>query len=256
MPRTSSKEDLSQQADFVFQGTVKDVQGATASNVPGADKSIVVTVGRILQAPEPLRDYEGRNVTVQLAGRKKVKPGQEAIFYTSPTSWGEDVVVTSLGHEPVGKANASLRSAAALSDPYETLVNRDMKARFDSSDLVIFGKVKSVSLPPDAGSEKAAPSEHAPLWRDAEIEIQEVLKGRHPGKTVTVRFPSSEDRQWYDSPKFHVGQQGYIMLCKQEVKSRQGATHPDKLTEAYTALSPLDFQPPEVEDRIRRLGGV
>src|SRR5690348_15731589 len=134
MPRTSSKKDLSQQADFVFQGTVKELQSAPSPDLPLADKSIVVTVDHILQAPEHLRDYAGRNITVQLTGRKKVKTGQEAIFYTSPTGWGEDVVVTSLGHEPVGKASAGLRSAAAVSDPYESLVNRDLKARFDGSD--------------------------------------------------------------------------------------------------------------------------
>jgi hypothetical protein len=253
MSKTSSKKDLSQQADFVFQGTVKQINAATTADLPVTEQTTVVTVDRVIQAPEHLRDYEGKDITVQLTGRKKVKAGQEAIFFTNPIVWGEEIVVASLGQEAVGKANAGLRSVAATGNPYQTLLSRDRKARLDSSDLVIFGRVIGVSLPPDVDSEEELPSEHSPLWRDAEIAIQEVLKGSNPGKTVTVRFPSSEDRKWNDSPKFHVGQEGYMMLRKQEVKNQRIAGLANKSAEAYTALSPLDVQPPEEGEKIRRL---
>lgn len=256
MPAKSSNEELSQQADFVFEGTVKKVKAAAMSGVPVTDQTVVVTIDHIIRAPEHLGDYQGRNITVQLSGRRKVKIGQEAVFFTNPTTWGEDVAVTSLRQESVKKASTKLRSAAMSEDPVQNGVNRDTKARFDSSDLVIFGRVTGVSLPSGTDAEEEGTlSEHNPLWRDAEIEVQELIKGNNPGKTITVRFPSSEDIKWNNSPKFHVGQEGYIMLHKQEIKAQGATARVAKRTQTYTALSPLDVQPPEKGESLKMFVG-
>ena len=256
MPASSGKADLYQQADFVFEGTVKKVKASAKTDVSGAAQTAMITVDRIVHAPKLLADYEGKNIRVQLSGRGKVKVGQTALFYTNPSEWGEDMAVTSIGHEPVSKASNQRMSAVAAEDPYQSLVNRDTKERLDGSDLVILGLVTSVSLPDDA-SEQDSFREHDPLWRDAEIAIKEVVKGNHSGKTVTVRFPSSEDIKWNSSPKFHVGDEGYVLLRKEKVSSRRVAGKAaSKGTEAYTALSPLDFQPADKGDSLKQLAAV
>jgi len=256
MPASTNNEELSQQTNFIFEGTVKKVKAATMPGVPVTDQTAVVTVDQIIHAPEHLSEHQGRNITVQLSDRKKVKVGQQAVFFTNPTTWGEDVAVTALHHEPIKKISTKLRSAAMSDNPVQNLINRDMKARFDSSDLVIFGKVISVSLPSSTDAEaEGTISEHNPLWRDAEIEVQEVLKGNNPGKTIAVRFPSSEDIKWNDSPKFHVGQEGYFMLRKQEIKEQGTTARTAKSTQAFTALSPMDVQPPEKGESLKMFTG-
>jgi hypothetical protein len=257
MPASSGKADLYQQADFVFEGTVKKVNAGAKANVSAADQTAIVAVDRIVHAPKLLSDYEGKNITVRLSSQGKVKVGQTALFYTNPTEWGENIAVTSIGHQPLNKVSDKLsRSAIVSEDPYQALVNRDMKARLNSSDLVVFGKVTSVSLPSDAAAQELY-REHDPLWRDAEITIGEVVKGKYSGKTVTVRFPSSEDIKWNDSPKFHVGEEGYVLLRKQEIGGRRFAGKVAKKTaEAYTALSPLDFQPADKGDSLKQLAAI
>ena len=256
MPSRSSVEDLSRKANFVFHGRVKKLKAASMPGVNVTDRTAVVTVNEILHGPAILSGYAGKDITVQLSGRDKMKAGEEAVFFTNPTTYGESIQVESLGHHPVDAAAPALRAArGAKGDPVRTLANRDMKARFDGSDLVISGRVTSVSLPPGAEEEDeegGAVSEHDPLWRDAVIKVQAVHKGNHSGKDVVVRFASSEDVKWYASPKFHVGQEGYFMVRKERVKTRRGRCA--ETVEAYTALSPFDFQPSSDEGGINIAG--
>src|SRR2546423_14733376 len=90
MPTSSSVEELSRKADFVFDGTVKEVTGDTAS----------VTVSTVQNGTEALRGFEGQDVKVQLSGSQKLKAGQDATFFTKPTVYGETLEVESLGEVP------------------------------------------------------------------------------------------------------------------------------------------------------------
>lgn len=248
MPTSSSMEELSRKADFIFDGTVKEVKGKTAS----------VTVDAIQNGTEVLRGFEGQDITVQLSGDQKLKAGQSATFFTNPTEYGETLGVQSLGEVPSeggGVGGFKLAGVAAGADPVQAKKDRDTKARYDDCDLVISGRVVSVSLPEGADEERGGlqVSEHDPLWRDATIQIDAVHKGAHPSKSITVRFPSSEDMKWYASPKFHVGQEGYFMLRKGDIKTRRAGRSGTKTSEAYTALSPLDFQPSNEEEGIKKL---
>jgi hypothetical protein len=256
MPASSSVEELSQRANFVFHGRVKKLKAASMPGVKITDKTAIVTVDEILHGPELLSGYAGKDITVQLSGSQKVKLGQEAIFFTNPTTYGEGIEVESLGHRPVETAAPTLRAArGTTNDPVQNLANRDMKARFDSSDLVISGRVNSVSLPGGSDEDEGSLSEHNPLWRDAVIEVKAVHKGSYSGKNIVVRFPSSEDIKWNASSKFHVGQEGFFMLRKEEIKARRAAGRAAKSAEAYTALSPFDFQPSNEEGGIKTLIG-
>ncbi|PYM86509.1 MAG: hypothetical protein DME09_02215 [Candidatus Rokuibacteriota bacterium] len=50
-------------------------------------------------------------------------------------------------------------------------------------------------------------SEHGPQWSEADIEVEEVLKGT-AGRTITIVFAASRDVMRYQIPKPRVGQSG------------------------------------------------
>ena len=262
----SKSQDLTGQAKFVFQGTVKKIRSATFKEVPVSDRTVVVRVDDLIQAPEVLRDYVGRDVTVQLAPAEKVAPGQTLIFYTNGWSFGEGLALQSVGHKA---ATPSMVSALALhpGDPVRSLQARETLAQAADADLIVTGRVSSVRLPPAEMRSRAVAmtsgrtsdriSEHAPLWQEAVIDIEEVHKGRHAEKHVVVNFPSSTDVRWHQAPKFHTGQEGIFLLHKGQVaaSSARGAVRGSAAApppvEGYTALQPGDFQPLDELPRIK-----
>jgi hypothetical protein len=271
MPASRSKTAQAQKPTFVFKGTIKKLKSASMKDVPVDERTVVVTVNQIIEAPPALADYNGQDITVQLGGRQKVRVGQELIFHTTSWMFGESIAVRSLTEEPVTGRSAAMLSAA--DDPVERRAQREKRGRFDVADLVVSGKVVAVRLPAGAAQRSRAASldasdqaprgpvsEHDPKWREAVIQVDEVHKGSHKKKQVVVRFPASKDVMWYGAPKFHPGQQGFFMLHKSKTekpKAKRGKKQSGKVvvaedavadsevgvTEAYTALDQTDFQP-------------
>ncbi len=253
MPASPRAESLAQQAGFVFKGTVKKLKAATMRGVPVSDRTVVVRVDEVMQAPEMLTEYSGRDITVQLSGRQKVKVGQQAVFYADGWLFGEGLAVQSAGLHAVGKAAAAL---SAGGDAVQNRADREMQTRLASADVVVHGRVSSVRLPAETPTFRAATaevtastpiSEHDPLWREAVIEVGEVQKGNVSQKKVVVRFPSSTDVSWHNAPKFHPGQEGVFILHKgqgeegaERMAERAAAGEGEEI---YTALHPADFQP-------------
>jgi hypothetical protein len=268
MPASQSKTKTVTKPTFVFKGTIKKLKSATMKDVPVNDRTAVVTVDQIIEAPPGLADYNGQDITVQLSGRAKVSVGQEMIFHTISWMYGDSIAVQALSQEPFKSSHAAMLAAGP--DPAERHAQRRTRERFDHADLVVSGKVVAVRLPAetarDARGASVAPSdqmpggpvsEHDPKWREAVIEVADVHKGKHSGKQVVVRFPASTDVMWYGAPKFHPGEQGYFMLHKtgedkpkqKQTKKRSkrtaaAATEAEVATaKAYAALDPMDFQP-------------
>ena len=263
MANSAKAEELARQARFVFNGTVKKLKAATLPDIKKADKerTVVVRVDQILQAPPIFSNRTGQDVTVQLKKGEKVSVGQQAEFYTN--SWligNEGVAVVSLGHRPVKKAGAMAFSAAPV-DPAKNLAARDLQTHVDDADMVCTGTVKSVRVPEEesdtmtlaAGPSVRPPlSEHDPQWQEAVVEIDNVHKGAHDKKNVVLRFPSSTDRMWVNAPKFRPGQSGYFVLHKTPMgQDKHGkvmamaAGSEGVQDEYYTALHKEDFQPLE-----------
>ncbi len=241
------------------------------SDVPVNDRTAVVRVDQIIEAPPALADYQGQEITVQISGRQKLAVGQQFIFHTISWIYGDSIAVQSLSQEPVKAEHRAMLSAAQ--DPVERKAERETRERFHSADVVVSGKVTAVRLPSEETSGATASargaeqrgggpvSEHDPKWREAVVEVDDVHKGEHAKKQIVVRFPASTDVMWYSAPKFHPGQQGYFMLHKTEVKTqptkrgaKKGAQRgastesaeaaPEAETkDVYTALDPADFQP-------------
>jgi hypothetical protein len=270
MPASLRKTAEAEKPTFVFKGTIKQLKSATMKEAPVDDRTVVVTVDQIIEAPQALAGYSGQEITVLLSGRRKVNIGQQLIFNTASWLYGDSIAVRSLSEEPIKSSHSAMLAAAV--DPVARRAQREKRERFDDADLVVSGKVVAVRLPSDApsGSKKAraaglAParrkpiSEHDPKWREAVVEVDDVHKGDHKKKQVVVRFPASTDVMWYSAPKFHPGQQGHFLLHKTKIETTSkpetkrgkktaaaaldAAEGGAETTEAYVALDPMDFQP-------------
>src|SRR5262245_14850976 len=108
MPPRASAEDLARQSRFVFHGTVQRLNDATMPEVPTSDRTAVVRVDDVIQAPGELVDYAGRDVTVLLSGRRKLAPGDQAIFFTNGWLYGDSLAVRSIGERPPPRTAATL----------------------------------------------------------------------------------------------------------------------------------------------------
>lgn len=277
MPRPPKAPDAAEHARFVFKGTVRRLKSSTVREVPATNQTAVVGVEEIVHAPEALSDHLGQDITVLLPRAGSLRVGQQAVFYATGGIFGDGVAVLCADHRPAERVPAAMAAAAARVSPTRQLASRDTQARFQQADLVVSGTVVGVKMPARGGRRSAraaamaamattAPSttpvsEHDPVMQDAEIEVAAVHKGSHTGGTVSVRFPASTDVKWYSAPKFHVGQEGFFMLHKDEqTKSARAlagaaavAVTADTPGTAYTALHPTDFEPFDAPGGIRDL---
>src|SRR5437773_3713160 len=220
MAASPRQTNEAQKPTLVFKGTIKKLKSSTMKEVPVSDRTAIVTIDQIIEAPPDLTGYSGQDITVELSGRQKVSVGQQMIFHTTSWMYGNSIAVRSLSEEALKSSHTAMLSAG--DDPVERRAKRQEREHFDVADLVVSGKVVAVRLPGDsapgqkrAGAKAPGPiSEHDPKWREAVIQVDEVHKGAHKKKQVVVRFPASSDVMWHGAPKFHPGQQGYFLLHK------------------------------------------
>lgn len=275
MPTNVSEDTLAQQANFIFKGTVQKLKAATMPDIPIDDRVVTVRVDEVVEAPATLADFAGREVTVELPGRKKVKVGEQAIFYTNGWIFGESLAVRAIEMKPATSGVAAM--GVAPGDPVENLANKESRIRFESAAVVVSGQVMSVRLsaPEMAVGGFAAASfavggemtlarpisEHDPLVQEAVVAVNAVHKGEHADNEVVVRFPSSTDVKWYKAPKFRPGQQGFFMLHKDATPKQEGAkavafmamVNADETEDVLLALHPADFQPLDRPGGVRNL---
>jgi hypothetical protein len=268
MPVNRNRRVPEQQATFIFKGTVKQVRASTLRHVQADERTLIVTVDHIIEAPPALAAFSGHEITVKTDRGARPRVGDELIFHTTGWMFGDSVAVQSIRQQPVNKTHTPLVSRAG--DPIDHKRARDRRERFDQAKLVVSGTVTAVRLPPEmvtserraaraakpAGPAAAGPvSEHDPHWREAVIAVDDVHKGRGAKRDIVIRFPASMDVRWYKAPKFQTGQKGFFMLHDTLVTTRArragraaraltaGPLEIEATKRVYTALSPLDFQP-------------
>src|SRR3989442_4823123 len=111
MQASQSKTEPAPKPTFVFKGTIKKLKSSTMKDVPVNDRTAIVTVDQIIEAPPGLADYNGQDITVQLSGRTKVIVGQEMIFHTISSMYGDSIFVQALSQEPVKSGHAAMLAA-------------------------------------------------------------------------------------------------------------------------------------------------
>jgi hypothetical protein len=269
---TKTRNDAPDSAPaFVFRGTVKKIRSATMKEVPVSDRTAVVRVEQVIEAPRSFAHYEGQDITVELAGRKKVAAGDELIFHANSWMFGESVAVRAVTLERVAQTHAAMLQRGG--DPTAHRASRRLEKHVNTADLVVSGRVMAVILPPEvavhgltvaglAPPPRSMPvSEHDPKWRQAVIQVEQTEKGSHDSPQVTVLFPASMDVLWYKAPKFQAGQRGTFVLHKTKIETAdhhalrglaavEGA---GTEVEVYTALHPEDVQPPQQQAAIKAL---
>jgi len=258
MASSSTQAELSQQAVFIFQGTVQKLKAATMTNVPVTARTAIVRVDKIILAPKVLAGYTGREVTVQLEPAAKIKKGATAVFYTNNPIFGDSVAVQAIGHTDPQPA----RVAGAEENQAEIKETRDLQDHLTDADMVVTGKVLSVSLIGEAAgrgpvAESSRVSEHSAYWREAVVAVSQVDKGKPTVKQIVVRFPASHDVAWANAPKLQPGQEGIFILHK--AAHEKGATESkraaskSKSAQIYTVEHELDFQPIDKAAQIKTL---
>jgi hypothetical protein len=263
-----TRSDLPQSTPaFVFKGTVKKIRAATMKDVPVSDRTAVVRVEQVIESPKSFAHYEGQDITVELAGNRKVAAGDEFVFHANSWIFGDSVAVRSVAQERVTKSHETLLKRGG--DPSEHSKTRQLQEQIDEADLVVSGKVAAVTVPPEpaehlrgviAPAPRMPVSEHDPKWRQAVIQVDETHKGRHDSKQVTVLFPSSTDVRWYKAPKFQAGQKGLFILHKTKIKTEEHhelrglvAEGAGAEVEVYTALHPGDVHPLKQQAAIKAM---
>ena len=242
-PPSSSAVTLIERSGFIFKGTVQRVAASNVKALPASPTTIVVRVDEILKAPESLASYRGQDVTVQLERASRLRPGQQAVFYTTSLLYGENLAVKEVS--TVTTSVDSKRLADQIAQADRQSAEQALTVRIASSALVISGRVVDVAplRPTEAGRPR---SEHDPdFWR-ADVEISAVVKGQQAATgRLAVFFAHSADERWLLSPKYTPGQNGVFLLHTEEM---QTIGQP-----GYSTLDRLDFQPPSQLELVRRL---
>jgi hypothetical protein len=169
----------------------------------------------------------GRDITVQL--NEPAEVGTQAVFSTNGWLYGDSIAVVEVGRR------APVTAALAAMSPEDDRLARwtdELQDRAASADLVVVGRVTALE-PAGLGD---VDREHGADWWAANVEVDEVLKGRRP-RQLRVLFANSQDVLWFRAPVLSPGQKAVLLLHRGEDPV------PDK--RAYAVLDPLDVQPPD-----------
>ncbi len=243
------REDEGDRAPFVFRGTVVQRGAATLDQVPLTRDTLIVHVDEILEAPDVLRGFEGRDITVQLGQGQRVTTGTAYVFHARGWLYGDGLAVQCVRLAPGTDADVS-RTRRALASASDAA----LKARAERAELVVTGQVTEVR---DVPRPPGAPiTEHDPGWREAVIAVESVERGgpragRKP-RQVTIRFAASPDVRWAKAPKFKVGQAGVWLLGDKQagaaIRAAAGAPKHE-----FVVVDPEDFYPADASAQVKAL---
>jgi hypothetical protein len=245
-------------SDVVFNGTVEETGATTMAAVDATDSTAVVRVDELVRAPSAFEGLVGQRITVLLRAPGSVQVGEQATFFVNAAVFGESVAVQEVDHM---STTAAAQLAPQVTDVIDRLRENELRARIESADVVVTGRVAQVRAVPEqtTGATPGMPgpvSEHYPEWREAVLDVESVLKGTTPPAPVVVLFPASIDVMWVSAPKFHAGQEATLLLHTDQVPEAQvPATVAATFPSVYTALEPGDVLPKEQSEQLRSLIG-
>ncbi len=236
-------EETVQQSPFIFAATVVKLGAATVATYAAQADTAVVQVNRILRTPAAVGNLAGTQITVQLQGPQALKVGDEAIFYARGLVFAESIVVQEVAPRQMLPSVVKAAQVERVSKVVDRLPDLQVQTHAREADLVIVGKVISVSLVPDQATRPI--THHDPLWQEAVVAVESVEVGTLKQKTVTFLFPSSTDVKWHRVPKFTAGMEGVFLLHRRQVQELK--------KEFPVILDPLDFHPRDRIDAIRKV---
>lgn len=241
----ASFEELVEQSQFVFKGTVTKLNAVTLPQIRATASTIVVKVDEVVHAPSAtLEHYRGKEVTVLLDRPGTVRTGEQFVFFTRSWMLGTGIAVREVGRtEPEPDVSITRRRVA---EAHATVADNKLQNRLRDAELVVAGRV-SAGRPAPENIRRGSASEHDPDWWEAVIQIESVVKGQINEPSLVVLFPSSRDVMWESAPKFREGDEGTWVLRREQMRGLP-PTH-----EYFTALHARDFHSKDQLDRVRRL---
>jgi len=230
----------SDEATFVFRGTVTAAQSSTLEQLPASDETYTVQVDEVLFQGGTFGDQTGKQVTAVDSSRS-LKVGSRYTLHTQPFLFGESIAVTVLEaatDRPTGTATAASTRRA--------LEHRAMRQRVAQAGLVVQGSVVSVSrLAPSQRFE----SEHLPDLHRALVKVDEVLKGDLSRNEISFLFAASMDVHYFRAPKFQVGDEGIFLLNAATPEAPVAGL----AAQQWTVMDRRDYQPASSSETIRTL---
>ncbi|HZA10090.1 hypothetical protein [Mycobacterium sp.] len=203
------------QAAFSFVGTVERLGAATMEDLPVDERTAVVRVDQVLQAPDAFAQLAGMSVTVQLLpDTEPPEVGSTFVFFANGLVFGAGIALTEIGRLPVEEMEPHIAMAAAAGGaaPLETLQRQvtaaRLRAQADSADAIVLARV--------VGLERASGSplrEHDPDWWRATLHVIHVERGDvQEDSEVKVLYANSLDVRWREAPKPKASQNGLWFL--------------------------------------------
>jgi hypothetical protein len=226
------------EAAFSFVGTVERLGAATTEDVPVDERTAVVRVDQVLQAPDAFTQLGGMSVTVQLLpDTERPEVGSTFVFFANGLVFGAGIALTEIGRRPMEEMAPLIATTAAAGGeaPLETLQRQVAAARMrthaDSAEAIVLGRV--------VGLERASGSpvrEHDPDWWRATLHVNHVERGDvQDDSEVKVIYANSLDVRWRDAPKPKASQNGLWLLHATEGELAQLAP--------FEILDSEDLQP-------------
>jgi hypothetical protein len=133
------------------------------------------------------------------------------------------------------------------------MADETLRQQVTQADLIVVGRVSSTREAPERAPTLSARaggrwpvSEHDPMLAEATVEVREVIKGNPDQQSIVVPYPTSQDVMWYDTPKFHVNQEGIFLLHTGQAVAGLALDEP-------IALNPMDIQPLDQLEHIRSI---
>jgi hypothetical protein len=239
----ASVANLLERSEWVVRATVRELGATTmARELPASPNTVVVRVDKVLHGP--FSDHVGHRITLVTEEPKGRKAGQSAVFFTHGLLYGPTLAVAEVGRITDEDDKALTDEIARATRAAE---DRRLHERIAKAALVVAGKVTDTQK--GGEPERRIETEHHPDWGEAIVEVTDVIKGKPPGHALHVVYPRSLDEMWIDSPKFEPGDTAVLILQRdQEEKG-----WPVLRVPGLTALEPLDRQPIEELERVRKL---
>jgi hypothetical protein len=235
---TTEVERLARRAGFVFAGEVVRTGATTMELIEPTKETAVVRVERVLQAPDDLGAEQGSEVTVRL--QSPARKGQRAVFFTVGWISGDGLAVQEVGRQAAGDPESMEKQMEDVRRKDELAA---LRRRVKEAHAVVMGNVADIR--PIGRKEEPPSSEHDPLWRMAVIVVESGEKGDvKEGQRIQVAYASSDDVMWFRAPKPQQGDKAVFLLHR--------ADHPELKADLLAIVEPLDMQPVERLEEIRR----
>lgn len=242
-------KELMQKAPLSFVGTVEHLGGATLTDIPVDERTAVVRVEHVLDAPDAFAGLAGQRITVQLsADADPPAVGEAAAFFVTGLAFGESMAVAEVGRlpveevEPRAAAAAEAGTTAAFGDLHAELAAENLREHAGAAEAIVVGKVTALAKAGEHGR-----SEHDPDWWQATINVEHVDRGDVSVGDLAVLFANSDDVRWHKAPTLRAGDHGVFLLHATEGAQKELAP--------FEVVHPEDFEPLQSLETLRGNGG-